>query len=141
MGTLERMRSWKVVDESTIPPDAELIDPKWVLKLKFENDKYVKHKEQVVAKGYLQKRTPDFRSFSTTTSQVSGGGCARNQFLHSLLTVITSSWSGFFFFVAWMNHIFMFASSPLRYHSDLRRFPRGYCHRTPVCRKHQDAWF
>jgi hypothetical protein len=33
MGTLERIKCWKVVDESTMPPDAELIDPKWVLKL------------------------------------------------------------------------------------------------------------
>ena len=37
MGTLERMKCLKVVDESTLPPDAELIDPKWVLKQKFEN--------------------------------------------------------------------------------------------------------
>jgi hypothetical protein len=28
MGTLERMRCWEIVDESTMPPDAELIDPK-----------------------------------------------------------------------------------------------------------------
>jgi hypothetical protein len=42
MGTLERMKCWQVVDESTMPPDAELIGPKWVLKLKFENGKYVK---------------------------------------------------------------------------------------------------
>jgi hypothetical protein len=70
MGTLERMKCWQVVDKSTMSPDAELIDPKWVLKLKFENDKYVKHKGRVVAKGYLQKRTTDFTSFSPTTSQV-----------------------------------------------------------------------
>jgi hypothetical protein len=53
-----------------MPPDSELIDPKWVLKLKFENGKYVKHKGRVVAKGYLQKRTSDFSSFSPTASQV-----------------------------------------------------------------------
>jgi hypothetical protein len=53
-----------------MPPDAELIDPKWVLKLKFENGNYVKHKGRVVAKGYLQKRTADFSSFSPTASQV-----------------------------------------------------------------------
>ena len=70
MGTLERMKCWEIVDESTMPPDAELIDPKWVLKLKFENGKYVKHKGRVVAKGYLQKRTSDFSSFSPTASQV-----------------------------------------------------------------------
>ena len=70
MGTLERMKGWEIVDESTMPPDSELIDPKWVLKLKFENGKYVKHKGRVVAKGYLQKRTSDFSSFSPTASQV-----------------------------------------------------------------------
>ena len=52
-----------------MPPDTELIDPKWVLKLKFENGKYVKHKGRVVAKGYLQTRTSDFNSFSPTSSQ------------------------------------------------------------------------
>ena len=56
MGTLERMKCWQVVDESTMSPDAELIDPEWVLKLKFENGNYVKHKGRVFAKGYLQKR-------------------------------------------------------------------------------------
>jgi hypothetical protein len=40
-GTLERMKCWQVVDGSTMSPDPELADPKWVLKLKFENDKYV----------------------------------------------------------------------------------------------------
>jgi hypothetical protein len=70
MATLERMKCWEIVDESTMPPDSELIDPKWVLKLKFENGKYVKHKGRVVAKGYLQKRTSDFSSFSPTASQV-----------------------------------------------------------------------
>jgi hypothetical protein len=33
MGTLERMKCWQVVNESTVSPDDELIDPKWVLKL------------------------------------------------------------------------------------------------------------
>ena len=70
MSTLKRMNCFEEVDESTMPSDAELIDAKWVLKLKFENDKYVKHKGRVVAKGYLQKRTSDFSSFSPTSSQV-----------------------------------------------------------------------
>ena len=33
MGTLERMKCSEIVDESTMTPDTELIDPKWVLKL------------------------------------------------------------------------------------------------------------
>jgi hypothetical protein len=74
MGTLERIKCWKVVDESTMPPDAELIDPKWVLKLKFvefENGKYITHlKGRVVTKGYVKKRTSDFSSFSPPASQV-----------------------------------------------------------------------
>ena len=70
MSTLVRMKCWEEVDESTMPPDAELIDSKWVLNLKFENGKYVKHKGRVVGKGYLQKRTGDFSSFSPTESQV-----------------------------------------------------------------------
>jgi hypothetical protein len=53
-----------------LSPDAELIDPQWVLNLKFENGKYVKHKGRVVVKGYLQKMTSDFSSFSPTASQV-----------------------------------------------------------------------
>jgi hypothetical protein len=67
------MKCWKVVDESPIPPDAELIDPKWVLKLKFENDKYVKHKGRVVTKGYLQKRTADFSSFAFISAPLPKG--------------------------------------------------------------------
>ena len=53
MSTLKRMNCFEEVDESTMPSDAELIDAKWVFKLKFENVKYVKHKGRVVAKGYL----------------------------------------------------------------------------------------
>ena len=41
MGTLERMKCWKVVDESTMPPAAELIDPKLFLKQMFENGKFI----------------------------------------------------------------------------------------------------
>ena len=74
MGTLERIKCWKVVDETTMSPDVELIDPKWVLKLKFvefENGKYITHlKGRVVTKGYVKKRTSDFSSFSPTASQV-----------------------------------------------------------------------
>ena len=68
MSTLERMKCWKVVDESTMPRDAELIYPKWVLEVKFENGKYIKGR--VVTKGYLKKMTSDFSSFSPATSQV-----------------------------------------------------------------------
>ena len=70
MNTLNKMKCWDIVDASTMPEDAELIATKWILKLKFENGKYIRHKGRVVAKGYLQKRHPDFSSFSPTDSQV-----------------------------------------------------------------------
>ena len=41
-----------------------------ILSGSLKNGKYVKHKGRVVAKGYLQKRTSDFSSFSPTASQV-----------------------------------------------------------------------
>jgi hypothetical protein len=70
MNTLNKIQCWDIVDDSTIPEDTALIATKWVLKLKFENDKYVRHKDRVVGKRYLQKRHPDFSSFSPTDSQV-----------------------------------------------------------------------
>jgi len=51
MNTLNKMQCWDIVDASTMPEDAELIATKWVLKLKFENGKYIRHKGRVVAKG------------------------------------------------------------------------------------------
>ena len=44
MNTLNKMQCWDIVDASTMPEDAELIATKWVLKLKFENGKYIRHK-------------------------------------------------------------------------------------------------
>ncbi len=70
MNTLNKMQFWDIVDDSTMSEDAEIIATKCILTLKFENDKYIRHKGRVVSKGYLQKRHPDFSSFSPTVSQV-----------------------------------------------------------------------
>jgi hypothetical protein len=41
MGTLERMKRWKVVDESTLPPDTELMILSGFLNRSLRMDKYI----------------------------------------------------------------------------------------------------
>ena len=50
----------------------KLIFCKWVLKLKYTNGVYEKHKARIVARGFEQRKGVDyFHSFSPTASQVS----------------------------------------------------------------------
>ena len=70
--TLEKMGCWRVVKISTLPPSVKLISCKWVLKLKYTNGVYEKHKARIVARGFEQRKGVDyFQSFSPTASQVS----------------------------------------------------------------------
>jgi hypothetical protein len=127
MSTLERMNCWEIVDESTMPPDAELIESKWVLKLKFENGKYVKHKGRVVAKGYLQKRTSDFSSFSPTASQVT---------LRVILALTTMVG-----FKGWdLDVTYAFISAPLPKGQNLCPVPPGSGNRFEEGAKVQTMW-
>ncbi len=70
--TLEKMGCWRVVKISALPPSVKLISCKWVLKLKYTNGVYEKHKARIVARGFEQRKGVDyFQSFSPTASQVS----------------------------------------------------------------------
>lgn len=51
--TLEKMGCWRVVKISILPPSVKLISCKWVLKLKYTNGVYEKHKARIV--GLLSK--------------------------------------------------------------------------------------
>ena len=69
--TLEKMGCWRVVKISALPPGVKPITCKWVLKLKFANEVYEKHKARIVARGFEQRKGVDyFHSFSPTASQV-----------------------------------------------------------------------
>jgi hypothetical protein len=69
---LEKMGCWRVVKISALPPSVKLIFCKWVLKLKYTNGVYEKHKARIVARGFEQRKGVDyFQSFSPTASQVS----------------------------------------------------------------------
>jgi hypothetical protein len=50
-----QMGCWELFDLSDLPEDADLIDAKWVLKLKYKNGEYEKHKARIVAFGYQQR--------------------------------------------------------------------------------------
>jgi hypothetical protein len=70
--TLEKMGCWRVVKISALAPSVKLIFCKWVLKLKYTNGVYEKHKARIVARGFEQRKGVDyFQSFSPTASQVS----------------------------------------------------------------------
>jgi hypothetical protein len=63
---------WVVVDIDSMPPDANLIDCKWVCKVKYQSGVYEKHRARIVALGYQQKKGIDyFENFSPTASQTS----------------------------------------------------------------------
>jgi hypothetical protein len=70
--TLEKMGWWRVVKISILPPSVKLISCKWLLKLKYTNGVYEKHKVRIVARGFEQCKGVDyFQNFSPTASQVS----------------------------------------------------------------------
>ena len=58
--TLEKMGCWRVVKISTLPPGVKLISCKWVLKLKYTNGVYEKHKARIVARGFEQRKGVDY---------------------------------------------------------------------------------
>jgi len=66
------MGCWRVVKISALPPSVKLISCKWVVKLKYTNGVYEKHKARIVVRGFEQFKGVDyFQSFSPTASQVS----------------------------------------------------------------------
>ena len=70
--TFEKMGCWRVVKISILPPNVKLISCKWVIKLKYTNGVYEKHKARIVARGFEQRKGVDYlQSFSPTASQVS----------------------------------------------------------------------
>ena len=65
------MGCWELFDLKDLPEDANLIGAKWVLKLKYKNGEYEKHKARIVALGYQQRQDIDFfATFSPTASYV-----------------------------------------------------------------------
>ena len=58
--TLEKMGCWLVVKISILPPNVKLISCKWVLKLKYTNGVYEKHKARIVARGFEQRKGVDY---------------------------------------------------------------------------------
>jgi len=66
-----QMGCWELFDLKDLPQDANLIGAKWVLKLKYKNGEYEKHKARIVALGYQQRQYIDFfATFSPTASYV-----------------------------------------------------------------------
>jgi hypothetical protein len=65
------MGCWELFDLKDLPEDANLIGAKWVLKLKYKNGEYEKHKAHIVALGYQQRQDIDFfATFSPTALYV-----------------------------------------------------------------------
>ena len=63
------MGCWGLIDLKDLPQDANLIGTKWVLKLKYKNGEYQKHKARIVALGYQQRQNIDFcATFSPNAS-------------------------------------------------------------------------
>jgi len=69
-----QMGCWELFDLKNLPEYANLIGAKWVLKLKYKNGEYEKHKARIVALttlGYQQRQDIDFfATFSPTASYV-----------------------------------------------------------------------
>jgi hypothetical protein len=66
-----QMGCWERFDLKDLPEDANLIGAKWVLKLKYKNGEYQRHKARIVALGYQQRQDIDFfATFSPTASYV-----------------------------------------------------------------------
>jgi hypothetical protein len=70
--TMEKMGCWEVMSIKELPDGAETIGCKWVLKLKFRDGEYDKHRARIVALGYQQQKGRDFfDTFSPTCNHVS----------------------------------------------------------------------
>jgi len=66
------MGCWEVKDIADMPEGAEIIGSKWVLKLKFRDGVYDKHRARLVALGYQQLKGRDFfETFAPACNQVS----------------------------------------------------------------------
>ena len=62
-----KMKCWEIVDQSSLPPDSNIIGTKWVFKVKYKNGQYDKHRARIVALGYRQRKGVDyFETFSPT---------------------------------------------------------------------------
>jgi hypothetical protein len=70
--TMERMGCWEVLDIEKMPDGAATIGCKWVLKLKFRDGVYDKHRARLVALGYQQVKGRDFfETFAPACNHVS----------------------------------------------------------------------
>ena len=69
---MEKMGCWDVLDIERMPDGCVPIGCKWVLKLKFRDGVYDKHRARLVALGYMQEKGRDFyETFSPTCNHVS----------------------------------------------------------------------
>lgn len=58
IAAIEKNKTWELVDK---PKDKEVVDVKWIYKVKHNSDGSVKrNKARLVAKGYLQQPGVDF---------------------------------------------------------------------------------
>jgi hypothetical protein len=70
--TMENMRCWDMLAIEKMPVGRVPIGCKWVLKLKFRDSVYNKHRARLVALGYMQENGRDFyETFSPTCNHVS----------------------------------------------------------------------
>ena len=71
--TIEKMGCWVVEDAGDMRPEtAQVTGSKWVLKLKFRDGLYDKHRVRLVALGYQQLKGRDFfETFAPACNQVS----------------------------------------------------------------------
>ena len=69
---MEKMGCWEVLDIEKMPHGAATIGCKWVLKLKFRDGVYDKHRARLVALGYQQVKGRDFfETFAPACNHVS----------------------------------------------------------------------
>ena len=74
----DEMGCWEIIDIEDVPPGQNLIECKWVFKVKYRGTGtpdggmiYDKHRARIVAKGLQQRKGIDFhKSFSPTASQI-----------------------------------------------------------------------
>ena len=68
----EKMKCWEIVDTADLPEGANLIDCKWVCKVKYRQGQLERLRARIVALGYQQRKGIDyFESFSPTASHTS----------------------------------------------------------------------